>query len=89
MWVAISLQRYRLFIIDSDKSQFIKVCLKILCTFKTSVVKAEWAGQSNTFKGQGNQNYIENSPYFQDILAYICTLSSHENELLRLLLSEV
>ena len=43
VWVSISLRRYRLFIIASDKMHFIYVCL-IFVTFNTAVVKAVSAG---------------------------------------------
>ena len=48
-----------------------------------------WQLHGHTFKGLGNPDHIESSPYLQDILANKWTLSSHENELLRLLLSEL
>ena len=54
-------------------------------TFNTAVVTAVWAGQtsrgpkfdysrqlhSHTFKGLGNSDHIESSPYSQDIFANI------------------
>ena len=103
MWVIISLQRYRLFIIASDKSQFFYVCLNVflpliqLLLLQNGLVKTSrgpkfaysWQLHSHTFKGLGNPNHIESSPYLQDILANGWTLSSHENELLRLLLFEL
>ena len=53
------------------------------------IIADSYIAISQTFKGLGNQDHIEDSPYVQDILAYWLTLSSHENELLRLLLSEL
>ena len=46
MWVTISLRRYRLFIIASDKSQFISRLVKTIITFNTAVVTAVRAGQN-------------------------------------------
>ena len=48
-----------------------------------------WQLHSHTFKGLGNSDHIKSSSYLQDIFAYVWTLSSHENQLLRLLLSEL
>ena len=51
--------------------------------------KFDISGQlhSHTFMGLGNPDHIESLPYVQDILAYGCTLSSHKNELLRIVRS--
>ena len=43
-WIDITLRRYRLFIIASDKSQFIFVCIKHCFTLNTSVVTPVRAG---------------------------------------------
>ena len=40
-----SLRGYRVFIIVSEKNQFIQVCLNFF-TFNTAVVMAVWAGQN-------------------------------------------
>ena len=57
--------------------------------FKWSKFDYSWQLHSHTLKGLGNPDHIESSPYVQDMLAYEWILSSHDNELLRLLLSEL
>ena len=91
MWINIALWRYRPFIIASDKSHFIFVCIKIVLTWihlllrQYGPVKTSsgpkfdycWLLHSHTFKGLGNPIHIESSPYVQNILAYGWTLSRH------------
>ena len=83
MWATISLQRYRLFIIASDKSQLTTDCLKSFLILKqlfllqygpvkiSSGPKFDYSWQlhSHTLKGLGIRGHIETSPYIQGILA--------------------
>ena len=73
---------------------------KAIFTFKTAVVMVVRAGHNfkwsscwqlhrHTLKGIENPNHMEKSPYLQNILAIGWTLSSHKNEMMRLLLSKL
>ena len=103
MWVTISLRQYRLFIYcfrqKSVHLSLLRIFLPLiqLLLRQNGLVKTSndpkfdysWELHNHTFKGLENRDHIEGSPYLHDIVAYGWTLSSHENKLLRLLLSEL
>ena len=82
MWATVSLRRYGLFIIVSDKSQLILECLKLFLPLKHLFLlqnepvkisrgpKFDYSLQlhRHTFKGLGIRDHIETSSYIRDIL---------------------